>query len=176
MAQMEQASLLQQYDLQLGIGLQSQGHWDMLHKESCGPRLCIRMNVISWSSSALARSSRHPPGKKQGQCKHHTMCYGCFGGNGIGVMLDTYMLELWCGWSAMVHVVVKEHDGAVGQCTQQDNHNSPLPPINRQHTQISLCCPGLVLGNMIWSLYPTLKRVRVFVGLMPEAWDCGLWR
>lgn len=50
----------------------------------------------------------------------------------------------------VMHVGIKEHGGGVGQCTQQNDHNSPLP-INRQHTQISLCC-DLVLGNMICSL------------------------
>lgn len=80
-------------------------------------------------------------------------------------------LGLWV--IILVRVGIKEHVGGVVQCTQQNNHNSPLP-INKQHTQISLCHPGLVLENMICSL--SWMRMRLFGGLMPEAWDCGLGR
>lgn len=40
------------------------------------PQTLYQMDVIFKSSCALARLSKHPPGRKQG---HHTVCGGCFG-------------------------------------------------------------------------------------------------
>lgn len=121
----------------------------MLHRECCGPRLCkgwmssLRAILVSLDQAdifqAESRATVNIAPCTVAALAEMGLVSSCL----ILTALGLWVINVMC-------VGIKEHGGSVGQCTQQNDHNSPLP-INSQHTQISLC-RGLVLGNMICSL------------------------